>query len=132
MKKWVKYTLVFLGALAILLTVQMGTIVYQVNYAKTKLDTYTSSDGAHRLVIYEIGEPDWPFGATHCRFVLSRGDKVVKKYNFSIADDGARAGSGNFSVRWQDDRVTVVVSGTEQRDTAYHLFFDGTVEEEAP
>lgn len=75
-----------------------------------------------------IGEPDWPFGSTHCRFDLFKDDKRIIKYPFSIHNDGANAHEDNFDIIWNEDNVTVIVSGSEQNDIEYVLNFDGTTE----
>ena len=67
-----------------------------------------------------VGEPDWPFGATHCRFTLRGEGRQILERAFSIQDDGAVA---------RADGVQVVVSGSEQGDRIYVLGFDGSVEE---
>ena len=67
-----------------------------------------------------MGEPDWPFGATHCRFTLRGEGRQILERAFSIQDDGAVA---------RADGVQVVVSGSEQGDRIYVLGFDGSVEE---
>lgn len=129
MNKTVKYILVSLGIVGLLVAIQVGIILYRVEFEKTELETYLSPDQAHQLVIYQIGEPDWPFGPAHGRFVLREGYKTVSQYNFSVANDGGSAHSGNFSVHWQEDRVCIVVNGEEQRDVTYQLFFDGRTTE---
>ena len=52
-----------------------------------------------------VGEPDWPFGATHCRFTLRREGRQILERAFSIQDDGAVARADNFDVRWRADGV---------------------------
>ena len=76
-----------------------------------------------------MGEPDWPFGATHYRFILRREGRQILGRAFSIQDDGAVARADNFAVRWRADGVQVVVSGSEQGDRVYALGFDGSAEE---
>ena len=67
-----------------------------------------------------MGEPDWPFGATHCRFTLRREGRQILERAFSIQDDGAVA---------RADGVQVTVSGSEQGNRVYVLGFDGSAEE---
>ena len=92
-------------------------------------NTDTSSDnGSYHLIVYMIGEPDWPFGATHCRFDLFNDDRKITEYSFSIMNDGGNVHEGNFHITWNTDHVTVLVSGSEQSDEIYELNYDGTVE----
>ena len=81
------------------------------------------------LTIDMMGEPDWPFGTTHCRFTLRKEGRQILERAFSIQDDGAVARADNFAVRWRADGVQVVVSGSEQGNRVYVLGFDGSAEE---
>lgn len=113
---------------ALLLAILFGGIRYRIRYAKTEIVTQTLPDGRYTLTIYMIGEPDWPFGATHCRADLTDGSKRIVQYPFSISDDGATAHVGNFDIQWQERGALLRVSGSEQEDAVYVLNFDGTVE----
>lgn len=128
MKNVIGCGLIFIVALGILIADSLGAILYKTEIERNEIEAYMSDDGEHELVIYQIGEPDWSFGSTHCRFVLSSENKIISEYNFLISNDGAPARSSNFAVNWYDDRVVIIVNGEEQRDEAYNLFFDGRIE----
>ena len=102
-----------------------GAIFYKTNYAKTEVETYTYDE--YTLEVYEIGEPEWPFGKTHCRFILNKEKERVIKFDFTISDDGTRAGKDNFDIKWYEDKIEVVVNGSEQSDMLYRLNFDGSM-----
>ncbi len=121
--KFIIAAAVFAGILLIL----MATFVWQTNYAKTEILTHPASDGTHKLIIYMIGNPDWPFGSTHCRFDLFEGNKRIIKYSFNIADDGANADDDNFKITEGSGGITVAVYGSEQGTETYILNYDGTV-----
>ena len=53
------------GAVALCLAALAGGIWYRVEVAPTEVLTDVSPDGAYELTIDRVGEPDWPFGATH-------------------------------------------------------------------
>lgn len=106
----------------------VGGLKYRTTYAKTEILSVSSIDGQYTLFVYMIGEPDWPFGATHCRFDLMNADKRITRYPFDIHDDGATAHENNFDISWEEDYVTIIVSGSEQKDIVYQLSFDGNVE----
>lgn len=112
----------------ILVGILFGGIQYRTSYAKTEIVRSFSEDGQYTLVIDMIGEPDWPFGETHCRFELLENGKHIIKYPFSIHDDGAMAHADNFNVVWSTSEVKVTVSGSEQEDREYRLKFNGIVE----
>ena len=111
-----------------LLIILFAGYKYRTTYAKTEIMTETSEDNQYTLKIYMIGEPEWPFGATHCRLELFKDSKRIIKCPIDIYDDGAIVHEDNFDIRWHEDNVTVTVSGSEQDDNRYILFFDGTVE----
>ena len=106
-----------------------GGIRYKTCYAKNKVLSEVSHDGQYELLIYMIGEPDWPFGSAHCRFDLIKSGKRVIKYPFDVCSDGAFVHADNFHIVWNTDNVTVTVSGEEQDDKVYILYFDGSVPE---
>ena len=121
---WPMLIAVFLILLFLLL---IGSFHYRVNYAKTEVITSVSDDGKHTLTVYMIGEPDWPFGSTHCRFDLRNGNKRIVKEPFSIHDDGVAASDNNFAITWQEDRVEILVTASEQPDEMCIIYFDGMV-----
>lgn len=110
------------------MALMVGGIRYQTTYAKTEIVKASSNDEQYTLFVYMIGEPDWPFGATHCRFDLMNDGKRIIKYTFDIHDDGANATENNFDITWEKENVTIIVSGSEQKNTFYKLSFDGAVE----
>ncbi len=118
-------------SIMILIMLAVGMIIYQTKYKVTQIETYTTSDERYSLEIMQIGEPDFPFGAAHCKMELFAGERFVSQYSFSIYDDGASAGMSNFEVYFQGENVQVIVRGSEQPDTIYRLFYDGNVTEEA-
>ena len=79
------------GAVALCLAALAGGIWYRVEVAPTEVLTDVSPDGAYELTIDRVGEPDWPFGATHCRFTLRKEGRQILERAFSIQDDGAVA-----------------------------------------
>lgn len=127
MKKISKITIA-LGTIAFFVFLLLAGIKYKISYAKTEIETLFFNDGRYQLVIYEIGEPDWPFGSTHCRFVLYDNTKQINTLNFSIRNDGAPAQGENFHTYWGTDNVMTRVSGEEQEDNFYSLYFDGSTD----
>ena len=51
----------------VLLTVILIFGLFRFNTGKTEKEVYRqmSEDGSQNVVIYEVGEPDWPFGKAH-------------------------------------------------------------------
>jgi hypothetical protein len=61
--------------------------------------------------------------------VLKEGNKTIIKYRFTLYDDGGVIRSSVWDVEWKSDNVSIIVSGSEQADQLYELYFDGHVEE---
>lgn len=98
---------------------------YKTNHARTEIERV--SENGYELIILEIGEPDFPFGATHCAFKLTKDGRKITFYRFDVADDGARAQPELFETRWFADRVEITVTASEQEVIHYQLFFNGGV-----
>lgn len=110
--------------LAILLTIEtiillgvffLGIIYFNSNKNLTEVYRKSSEDGMQAVVIYEVGEPDWPFGDAHYK-VYGPADFYV-----DVSDDG---GDGWFTVEWKDDSVIIIFGGSEQEDSIYKLPFE--------
>ena len=123
-----KPLLAALSAFIIALILISG-ILWHTTPAPTEILTSSSQDGNYSLTVYMIGEPEWPFGPTHCRCDLLHNDKKLIEHPFSILNDGAIAHESNFAITWNADSVLLIVSGSEQSDAAYLLNFDGTIEQ---
>ncbi len=121
----------FLKILLVVLLISIslfGYIKYKKSYSKKLVETSLSDDGSYILNIFMIGETDFPYGKTHCRFNLTRFSIEISELSFDIADDGANASENNFNITWNDEYVSIIVSGSEQEDVTYNLYFDGTTE----
>lgn len=100
----------------VLLTVILIFGLFRFNTGKMEKEVYRqmSEDGSQNVVIYEVGEPDWPFGKAHY--------KVYGPSNFfvDVSDDGGR---GQFTVEWKETSVAITFRGSEQKDAVYELPF---------
>lgn len=122
MKRTVLLATAFILGLILLL---IGSFKYKINYAKTEVLTSASEDGTYQLIVYMIGEPDFPFGATHCRFDLKKERQTITSYRFELHDDGCNASEDNFEIIWEEDAVLIKTVASEQEDQFYRLFFFG-------
>lgn len=125
MNKIAKYVVIIAGILVMVVLLPLGYVRYKTRYETEQISTSMSPDGDYELVIYSVGEPDFPFGAAHGRLVLKGKEKTVAYMPFEVANDGARFYDGDLETTWYGDRVEVVVSGSEQRDELMTLRFDG-------
>ena len=125
MNKIAKYVVIIAGILVMVVLLPLGYVRYKTRYEAEQISTAMSPAGDYELVIYSVGEPDFPFGAAHGRLVLKDKEKTVAYRSFEVANDGARFHDSNLETTWYGDRVEVVVSGSEQRDELMTLRFDG-------
>jgi hypothetical protein len=114
------------GLLAAVLCICL-VFAYALLWQVSTIDAATSPDGNYRVVFQEIGEPLF-FGASDCRLKLKQGMRTIAQCSFPLANDGKRIDPDNWVVTWEDDHVQVVVSGEEQGDRRYDMYFDGRTE----
>lgn len=117
-----------LGILAlinIMIVVLAGSLTYTTRYKIHEVASYLSEDGKHELLFKQVGDPDWPFGYTHVRLVLKDDSGTIAKRSFDVANDGANVHSDSCQITWKADCVEAVISGEEQSDTRYTLYFNG-------
>lgn len=76
----------------------------------------TSSHDDMTVKIYEIGEPETPYGETNCRIDLYENGEKTDEQAVSIQNDGERVTEDNFLVEWEDEAVVIETTGTEQQD----------------
>lgn len=128
MKKISKKILIIIIACVVLLCGGIAGLIYKINYKQTAIKTSYYSDNAYELTIYEIGEPDFPFGSSHCRFVLLDGEKEISSTDFEVQNDGKNLNDSNFDISWSNKGAKIIVNGEEQEDTVYYINFDGKTE----
>ncbi|MCR5066535.1 MAG: hypothetical protein K6A14_00555 [Erysipelotrichaceae bacterium] len=109
-----------LRSIVLIIVVALGLFIYKTGYEKTELGSYEKGD--HKLTIWHIGVPDFPFGASYCRLELDKDGRKVEERDFTLWNDGKWPDSENFTVSWQDDRVMITAHGEEQDDRTYALF----------
>lgn len=129
MKKVIKKITFILLFIILSIAAVAAIFIYATKNAKSTIDEYKTNDEKYTLTIEQIGDPDWPFGYTHCQFVLEEENKAVAKYKFDLANDGANASTLNFEVYFFEDYVMVYANAKEQGKIEYDLFYDGTVKE---
>ncbi len=115
------------GILIIFLLISLlaGYFVYKTEYRKEHLNIYTSPDRECSLEIYQIGEPDWPFGSVKGRMVLKKGIKTLCIVDFTQHNDGGGVYIEEDNIFWREDRVGIIVRG-EGQETTYTVNFNGT------
>ena len=102
-----------------------GHFIYVTRYKTNVVASSASPDGQYELLFQQIGEPDWPFGYTHAGLVLKDESKTVAKLSFDVANDGGIIDAENWNVTWKESYVEAVISGEEQNDNQFILYFNG-------
>ena len=93
-----------------------------------EVDTQTSPDERCQLTLQMKGEPEWPFGSTYGRIVVRYDDKIIKKIEFEIRDDGATLRKENWHVAWGVAGVQITLTGSEQDEQVLQILYDGSEE----
>lgn len=88
--------------------------------------TAASDDGSYCLIIAEVGDPEFPFGPTNCRFTLKNGLRTISQSPFTVFNDGAHVDSSNFTIVWGKKDVSITVTGDEQDPVIYRIAYDGS------
>lgn len=114
-----------LGTVSLLIVILVGSLIYVTRYKVNDVDSSVSSDGKFELLFQQIGDPDFPFGFTHTRLVLKDESGTISTYSFDVANDGGNVSCRSWQVTWRENCVEVVISGEEQNDIQYILYFDG-------
>lgn len=109
----------------ILIIILAVSFTYVTGYKIHEVASSTSPDGKYELLFQQVGDPEWPFGYTHAKLVLKDDSGTIAKYPFDVANDGANVYSDLWQVTWKDTCVEAVISGEEQNDNRYILFFNG-------
>ena len=120
-KKIIKRSCAVAAALFAAALLLLGSFVYVTRYKIADIDVSVSDDGSYEVLYQSVGEPDWPFGASHARLVLKRDGKAVTKFKFDVANDGGTLHADSWRVVWREDSVEVTISGEEQHDVLYTL-----------
>lgn len=130
MKGIIKFVLCMIGVVIGSMSLILLCFHFAINCKKTLIDTSISPDGAYELTLIEIGEPAWPFGPASGRLILKKDDNRISQTNFELKNDRCSISSNCWAVTWNADHVKVIMSGDEQYDEQFLLFFDGTVDSE--
>ncbi len=124
-KKAIRIAFTFVCTFTGILLIILFVIKYETSWKITTVGREDSPDGNYSLVFQSVGEPDWPFGASHAKVTLRDGDRIIKSFREDIADDGGQFCSDNYSVEWMKYGVVVTFKGSEQPEKEVQVFYDG-------
>ena len=93
-----------------------------------EIAAYHSPDGEYSLVFEQMGDPEWPFGATDIRLTLKdHNGKIIERVSTQLNDDGANASEHNIaSIFWNDDAVIVILRASEMKDKEVSILYDNS------
>ncbi len=131
LKKVIKIILIVVGILILLVGILIGSFVYAMRYKIDLIDTSTSPGNVYEVKLQSVGEPYWPFGASPGQLVLMKGNREITKVNFEVSNDGVLLSENDWRTTWFDDRVEVLLSGEEQADVLWVLYFNGNTKTES-
>jgi len=130
MKKTTKILIGILASVFVIIIILYILFVMWWNGAFNKFDvrdieTYESPDSNYTLIFQQLGDPEWPFGATDVRLLLKdKNQKKIDSIDTSIQDDGANAYSGNIkSEEWRNDSVIIILQASEMEDKEVKIMF---------
>ena len=119
-----KRFLIITGSVLAALAAGASFLRYQTAGKKTVLFEIPSEDGVHTLIVYMIGEPDFPFGSVTCEAALFSEGKCIRSETFTMPNDGKIPDESSIEVFWQDDSVTVIAHPEEADDRKFVLSFE--------
>ncbi len=125
MKKFLKGCLVFFIFSVIMIVILAAGFIYTMKYKITEVGSEQSPDGSYEVIFQQVGEPEFPFGATSVRVLVKSEDgALLSKENHTLFDDGASFRSANWEVNWYPVGVEIILKGSEQNDNAYFVYYD--------
>lgn len=77
---------------------------------KTKLITSQSSpDNNYSVSLYQVGDPQWPFGSVKAKLVLYDCEsRMIDAEYFELANDGGHVSAGNIiEIVWLENQVEI-------------------------
>lgn len=87
----------------------------------------TDSYNKYTLELQAKSSPDFPFGSQDGRIILKSDLKRICREDFILSNDGKNMDEDNWSVKWENDKVIVTITGEEQSDEIYTLYYNGEV-----
>lgn len=93
--------------------------IYEDQYKKKEVYRESNPDGDLVFVLYQVGQPEWPFGPVKAQVcVLDSKGKTVDKEAIVIHTDGAQLNEFYLDeVTWSENVVEVVCSGEDGTKT---------------
>ena len=102
--------------IAVVLLSAIGFLIYHKDHRKTKILTSSSEDERYQVVVYQIGDAEFPFGPGNCEIALYKENKKIDSEDVVLYNDGKNPDEDNFIVHWDTDSVEIIVKAEEADD----------------
>lgn len=124
MKKWKKIILGFVLTIFVIITLLIGIFIYITKFKLKDISQHINEDKGYCVIFQQIGEPDFPFGATSVKVTLfDKNNKKIETVKKKIFDDGATASENKIKVEWLEDYVQITLMGSEQNDSITKMHY---------
>ena len=89
--------------------------IYEDQFAKKEVYRESSPDNDFVFVLYQVGQPGWPFGPVKAQIkVLNFKGKTIDKESIVIHTDGAQLSRSYIEeLRWYDTMLEVECTGED-------------------
>lgn len=101
-----------------------GRLIYVTTLKVETIDRVSSGDGVYEVVLQSVGKPKWS-GDASGRLVLEKAGQTISSTKFEIANDGVPISERSWKAAWYTDYAEIILSGSEQLDEQFILFFNG-------
>lgn len=110
----------------VLVFAAIGIFNWNVNKKPHVIDekSLTIAGESYTVTLIQVGDPDFPFGATTARVELRRDGKMIDSFTTDVKDDGANLSPASWDVCIHDERtgdIAVTLFGSEQEPDT-HIF----------
>lgn len=124
MKKIIKIILIIVTTIFFVTLGIFSCLIFTTKIKVTNVSEYTNPVNNYTILFQAVGEPEWPFGRTKVKLTLLDNDKKkIKTFESYISDDGRNASEENINVQWFENHVEVTLSGSEQDDDNFKIYF---------
>ena len=125
---WRSYSDMMCGVLLLFVLIMSVTLLQaQKSYADAlkERDEKIALQEEYTAELLAVSDPGWPFGPQEGRLALKKNGWTVCEKDFTLFNDGGAMKKSNWSVTWDDEKAAVVISGQEQPDAEYYLYYVG-------
>ena len=115
--KRILISIILLILISVVLFVSL--FIYEDQFAKREVYRESSPNGEFVFVLYQVGQPGWPFGPVKAQIkILNSEGKTIDKEAIVIHTDGAQLNECYLDeINWGDTALEVVCRGEDGTST---------------